>query len=98
MFDLPTLTKSNRREYGKFRRKLMNDGFLMVQFSIYSRFCKNLQDANKHISRVRQMAPSEGNLRILSVTEKQYEDMIMILGEMSESERSVGKEFLTVIE
>ena len=36
-FDLPTETKRQRKEYAKFRKLLICDGFTMFQFSIYLR-------------------------------------------------------------
>ena len=37
LFDLPTVTKAERRAYTLFRRFLINDGYDMIQFSIYGR-------------------------------------------------------------
>ncbi len=34
MFDLPTDTKSDRYQYGKFRKSLLKDGFVMLQYSV----------------------------------------------------------------
>lgn len=98
LFDLPSVSKQEKKSYVKFRRELMDDGFIMMQFSIYTRFCRNQQDAIKHIERAKAMAPRDGNIRILSVTEKQYEDMILVIGELNETEKVVGEDYLVVIE
>ena len=98
MFDLPTLTKTDRKAYTQFKRDLDDDGFVMMQFSVYSRFCKNDPSAKKHIARIKSFAPSKGNVRVISVTEKQYEDMIMIVGEKSDSESLVNEDFTLVVE
>ncbi len=98
LFDLPMISKSEKRTYVRFRKDLMDDGFIMMQFSIYMRFCRNLQDANKHIARVKGMAPRDGNIRILSITEKQFEDMILVIGDLSETEKTVKKDYVVIIE
>lgn len=98
LFDLPSISKQEKRSYIKFRREIMDDGFIMMQFSIYSRFCRNYQDAQKHIERTRAIAPKDGNIRILCITEKQFEDMILVIGDLSETEKVVGEDFLVVIE
>ena len=37
MFDLPTLTKDNMRDYRRFRKFLLKNGFIMLQESIYTK-------------------------------------------------------------
>ncbi|MEG0360581.1 MAG: CRISPR-associated endonuclease Cas2 [Longicatena sp.] len=98
MFDLPMVTNSEKSQYNKFRNFLLKDGFSMIQFSVYMRFCKNAVDADKHIERVKQLSPINGNIRILSVTEKQYEDMILVIGSKSATEEYVNKQMTMVIE
>lgn len=46
MFDLPVLTSENRRNYRKFRKALINEGFLMMQYSIYVRVCSTKNQQN----------------------------------------------------
>ncbi|MGX8833744.1 CRISPR-associated endonuclease Cas2 [Amedibacillus sp. YH-ame6] len=98
LFDLPMITNVEKRQYNKFRNFLLKDGFSMIQFSVYMRFCKNAVDAEKHIGRVKQLSPVKGNIRILSVTEKQYEDMIMVIGTKSATEEYVNSQMTMVIE
>ena len=98
LFDLPSVSKSEKRNYVKFRNLLLDDGFTMMQFSIYTRFCRNKQDADKHIQRVKANAPHDGNIRILCITERQFEEMILVIGELSEIEKTVGKDSVVIIE
>ena len=72
MFDLPVITEEEKRIYGKFRKFLLKDGYIMMQYSIYSRVCKNSDDVEKHVNRIKQNLPDKGNIRLLQVTEKQY--------------------------
>ena len=86
MFDLPMVTEKEKRTATKFRKYLLDDGFIMMQFSVYSRICKNNDDLNKHINRLKINAPKSGNIRLLQVTENQYNNMIMFSGEKSVEE------------
>ena len=98
LFDLPMVTNEEKRQYTKFRKYLLDDGFSMLQFSIYMRFCRNAVDAQKHANRVATLCPLTGNIRVLSITEKQYEDMYLIVGEKSPTEIYVNKDYTMVIE
>lgn len=97
MFDLPTLTKK-KEENTIASNNLVDDGFIMMQYSVYTRFCCNIQDASKHINRVKAIVPQKGNVRILTVTERQFEDMIVVIGERTETEKLVNGDYVVVIE
>lgn len=72
-FDLPTQTKRERKIYSLFRKELIKDGFTMFQFSIYIRHCSSRENRNVHVKRVKKIIPEEGNVGILSITDKQFE-------------------------
>lgn len=80
MFDLPVITENERKIATKFRKYLLDDGFIMMQYSVYSRICKNNDDLYKHINRLKINTPKTGNVRLLQVTENQYNNMIMFSG------------------
>ena len=80
MFDLPTLTKVDKRNSARFRKDLEKDGFIMHQWSVYIRYCASLESAKMHIKRVRSFTPSKGLVSILTITDKQYADIINIWG------------------
>ena len=40
-FDLPVTTKVERRRATGFRNMLLDEGFLMKQYSVYIRHCSN---------------------------------------------------------
>ena len=75
LFDLPTDTKKDRKEYALFRKKLLMDGFTMFQFSIYLRHCPSAENADVHIARVKKWMPPFGKIGILRITDKQFGDM-----------------------
>lgn len=79
-FDLPVVTKAERRAYTQFRRFLLNDGYDMIQFSVYGRILNGNDAEEKHMKRLLANLPSEGSIRVLTVTEKQYASMKMLVG------------------
>ena len=80
MFDLPVITDKERKIATNFRKFLLDDGYIMMQFSVYSRICKNNDDLQKHINRLKIHSPKNGNIRMLQITEKQYSNIIMFAG------------------
>ncbi|MCZ2135649.1 MAG: CRISPR-associated endonuclease Cas2 [Burkholderiales bacterium] len=79
-FDLPVTTRADRRAYSQFRKFLINDGYDMLQFSVYGRIVANRDAEEKHYSRVVANLPPEGSVRVLTVTEKQYASMKILVG------------------
>ena len=73
MFDLPVETSEERKEYRKFRKNLINEGFIMIQYSVYVRVCVTEK-------RIESFLPSKGVVQSLILTEKQYNDMHFLLG------------------
>ena len=71
-FDLPTSTKKERKQAGLFRKRLLQDGFSMFQFSIYLRHCASRENADVHIKRVKSFLPPDGHVGILQITDKQF--------------------------
>mgnify|MGYP000264015746 CR=1 FL=1 len=45
-FDLPTDTKKDRKNYTRFRKDIMKDGFQMFQFSMYIRHCSSKENCD----------------------------------------------------
>lgn len=79
-FDLPVVTKAERRAYTVFRRFLLNDGYDMIQFSVYGRILNGRDAEEKHMQRLIASLPPDGSIRVLSVTEKQYASMKLLVG------------------
>ena len=71
-FDLPTNTKKERKQAGLFRKRLLQDGFSMFQYSIYMRHCPSRENAEVHIKRVKSFLPSDGHVVIMQITDKQF--------------------------
>ncbi|AWW29243.1 CRISPR-associated endonuclease Cas2 [Echinicola strongylocentroti] len=79
-FDLPTDTKKDRKIASGFRKKLLDDGFSMFQFSIYMRFCASRENADVHIKRIKKNLPPKGKVGIMTITDKQFGMMEMFYG------------------
>lgn len=86
-FDLPVGTREERRHATRFRNFLKDDGFLMLQFSVYARVMRGETAVDKHIARVVKNLPPRGSVRTLSVTERQYARMRLLIGDASKNER-----------
>ena len=71
-FDLPTETKRDRSNATKFRKLLLQDGFTMMQYSIYTRHCASRENATVHIKRVKGFLPPKGEVVVFSLTDKQF--------------------------
>ena len=81
-FDLPVTTSENRRAYSKFRKFLLKNGFMMLQESVYCKLALNGTAVNAIVDNVHKNKPEEGLVQLLTVTEKQYSKMNIIIGEM----------------
>ena len=79
MFDLPVTTKRERKIASTFRKELLDDGYQMMQFSIYMRACQDYERMKKHANRVRAFAPKTGNIRVVFITDKQWIKSISIV-------------------
>lgn len=95
VFDLPVGTKYQRRQATRFRKALLDDGFEMLQFSVYTRTCPNRDSAEKHLSRIKRVAPNSGSIRIFTITENQYSNMAIISGVKTAQETKITAKQLT---
>ena len=75
MFDLPVTTSAQRKAAWGFRNNLLNLGFEMVQFSVYARHCFSKEVVATLISKIEASVPAEGKVKILSITDKQFENI-----------------------
>lgn len=80
MFDLPVDTMEARRAYRHFRKKLLQDGFSRLQYSVYVRHCASEENADVHVARVERTLPDDGEVRIITITDKQFERMRIFWG------------------
>lgn len=81
-FDLPTLTDTDRREYRRFRKLLIKNGFIMLQESVYAKLALNSTVQGSVLDTIMKGKPANGLVQCLTVTEKQFSGIINICGEI----------------
>ena len=91
-FDLPTETKRERKAAATFRKRIMEDGFTMFQFSIYLRHCASMENAEVHMRRVRALLPEFGHVGILCITDKQFSNMEIFFARKTIEPNSPGQQ------
>jgi CRISPR-associated protein Cas2 len=87
LFDLPVKKKPERKAAAEFRRHLLNDGFVMLQFSVYARLCSDQEALQKHLRRSMFHLPPTGAVRALEITDKQFARMKILLGKKASEEK-----------
>lgn len=96
-FDLPMNTKDERRTYARFRKYLINNGFSMLQYSVYAKIFPNRSALFQYIEGLKRNLPSRGSIRIMAVTEKQYEKMQILVGGKTIQEEVITDETLVIL-
>ena len=85
MFDLPTITKMDKKRYLDFRKLLESEGFSMMQFSVYKKYCETSDIMMASRARVKRLVPEKGEVRILVVTDVQFKKMDIYFGKIKQS-------------
>ena len=80
MFDLPVMTDKERKTATRFRNDLLDDGFLMIQFSVYARPCVSFEQLSKHLGIIQKMVPEAGNVRLIYITDEQWAKSVTVIG------------------
>lgn len=80
-FDLPNIYAKDKRNYLRFRKYLLEEGFIMMQESVYSKLVLNNNQSELLLSRLRKNAPKKGLIQVLTITEQQYSKIEYIIGE-----------------
>lgn len=79
-FDLPTETAKDRKVYSKFRKFLINDGFIMLQESVYAKLALNNSIVNSIKEKIYKNKPPKGIVQMLIITEKQFSSIEYVVG------------------
>lgn len=90
-FDLPVTTKKERKQATQFRKELMKDGFAMMQFSVYIRHCASYESQNVHLKRIKTIVPPKGKISVLSVTDKQYGNILNFWGKEKKEKKVISE-------
>lgn len=86
----PTNKWGTKTEYTKLRKFLHKDGYIRIAPEVYMRIVPNRKAAEKHYRRIDEMAPKTGNVRVIKLTEKQYNNIYMVTGGVDYQEKTVG--------
>lgn len=82
-FDLPAVTKTDHREYSRFVKLIKENGFVMLQESVYTKLAMNESIVDSTMRVLKEKLPKDGLISVLSVTEKQFSSIEHILGEVN---------------
>ena len=96
MFDLPVETREQRKIATKFRKYLLDEGYVMMQFSVYYRICNGKDMVSKYLLRLEDNAPEKGSVRLITLTEKQFSEMKVLVGGVSPIEEKLDSSNLSV--
>ena len=94
-FDLPVDKPDKRKIYTRFRTFLLQDGYDMLQYSVYARICNGLDAVTKHMTRLEAKLPLEGSIRSMVVTDRQYSDMRIHVGSQTDEEKYLQNTLFT---
>jgi CRISPR-associated protein Cas2 len=87
LFDLPVLTKQQRKQATKFRKSLLDYGFSMAQYSVYYKLIPSKDIVDAYVNKIQTALPQSGKVDILMITDKQYENIISFSGSAKEHEK-----------
>ena len=86
----PTDKWGTKTEYTKIRRFLQKDGYIRIAPEVFMRVVQNRKASEKHYRRIQEVAPKTGVVRLLRLTEKQYNNIYMVTGDVDYQEKTVG--------
>lgn len=94
LFDLPVIEKKERKAATDFRKFLLDSGFSMVQYSIYTKIVSGKDCCTKIYNEIEKNLPTEGNVDILCITDKQYENIISYTNSAKKFRKNPSKQLL----
>lgn len=69
LYDLPSTDGEDRRAYSLFHRYLIQNGFLMLQESVYCKLALNMTAVQAILANLRRNKPAAGLIQVLCITE-----------------------------
>jgi CRISPR-associated protein Cas2 len=94
MFDLPVETAENRRDYTRFRKTLLKNGFVKLQYSVYARYIPSEEAAQVHRQTIRRALPPHGQVRVMAVTDHQFGKMEVFTARKTEKTEEPPKQYM----
>lgn len=96
IYDLPVVEEEDRKIYQRFNKDIKKLGFMMLQYSVYSKVLQNDTSYKQNIIRLNNIIPKRGSIIVFKVTEKQFQDMIYLSGVKNRHEAVVGGNELVI--
>ena len=93
----PTNKRGTKTEYTLLRKFLIKDGYVRIAPEVFMRITQHRQACEKHFRRLSTVTPRTGTVRVLRLTEKQYENAFYLVGEPDYQEKTVGSNCHIVI-
>lgn len=90
IFDLPVRNKVQIKSATNFRNFLLDNGFEMLQYSVYIRVCSDKDVATRFKKTIKDAIPKYGKVSILTFTDKQFENMEHYFHEKEEKSQLSG--------
>lgn len=97
MFDLPVETSKEQKQYRIFRKGLIANGFTMLQYSVYQRMVPNRRSGQKYEAIIKKFIPENGDVRLIYISEKQYSDMKILIGDRNRQDEIVANKKMVII-
>lgn len=97
VYDFPMQNGDDQRIYQIFHKNLIKMGFVMMQYSMYSKVIINDSSCTQIVSKIQGILPNQGNIILFKMTEKQYQDILFLRGAKNKQELVVGSKELVVI-
>lgn len=94
LFDLPVITKKEQKAATQFRKSLLDMGFHMSQYSVYYRLISGKEAIDGFIKDIQKKLPTSGKVDILTITDKQYENIISFSGKIREKKKETPSQLL----
>ena len=94
LFDLPVVEKKERKEASDFRNFLLDNGFHMSQFSVYFKLLSGKEALEAIVNKVEDALPKGGKVDIVSITDKQYENIVSFYGKELQDKKKTNGQFL----
>lgn len=94
MYDISVQNGIMRKEYLNFRNELLRKGYYQIQESIYICKFKHKSTSILHIRELKNIAPARSNVRMLTLTKTQFNQMEIIAGEKTFNEEILTTDHL----
>ena len=87
----PTNKRGTKRAYTELRSFLYSDGYLRIGTELFMRITPSRKTVEKHLRRLESYAPGTGIVRVIKMTEKQYDSIWYLTGGPDLQEELVGR-------